>query len=130
MRTIHKPLAMKKSYKSFKRLHMVDFPVWHYTVYVVFTDDYNAASKELNLEQPARPFGPTTEAVTFHEDGNGISYMFFHKKEHVSIKSIVHESWHVIHRMLEYVGAEVDNETVAYHLGYLVEKVLLAGTKK
>ena len=36
---------------------------------------------------------------------------------------VAHESWHAIHKMLEVMQADLDNETVAYHLGYLVAKV-------
>jgi hypothetical protein len=36
---------------------------------------------------------------------------------------IAHECWHCVRRLLRYIGAELDNEVVAYHLGYAVNVV-------
>lgn len=36
---------------------------------------------------------------------------------------IAHECWHCVRRMLRFVGAELDNEVVGYHLGYAVNVV-------
>jgi hypothetical protein len=38
--------------------------------------------------------------------------------------SVAHEAWHAVRRMLDYCGAEQENEVVAYHLGYVVNKII------
>ena len=44
--------------------------------------------------------------------------------------TIAHECWHCVKRMFEYVGAHLDNELVAYTLGYLVNEVNKLKQKK
>lgn len=41
----------------------------------------------------------------------------------VTPDTIAHESWHAVRRMLLYCGAELDNEVVAYHLGFFVRNI-------
>lgn len=36
---------------------------------------------------------------------------------------VAHECWHAIRRMLNNLDVGLENETVAYHLGYLVNRV-------
>jgi len=36
---------------------------------------------------------------------------------------IAHEAWHAVFSMFEWAGAELDNEMVAYHLSYLVDRI-------
>jgi hypothetical protein len=45
-------------------------------------------------------------------------------KPNVTEGTIAHESWHAILNMLVRVGADLDNEVVAYHLGYLVDEIV------
>ena len=37
--------------------------------------------------------------------------------------TIAHECWHCVRQMLLHMGATLDNEVVAYHLGYVVNRV-------
>lgn len=43
---------------------------------------------------------------------------------------VAHESWHAIRRILTSLDVELDNEAVAYHIGYLVNKVHVFMEKK
>ena len=57
----------------------------------------------------------------FNVKGEGRSYLFL---EHSADEATVaHECWHIVHRVMDWCGAELDNEVVAYHLDHLVEKV-------
>lgn len=102
----------------FKRKR-VSFSIWNYDVDIVITDDFNKAAKRMKLREPQD--GPaqdgSTGGITFHEVDNGYSALFIPPK--ADVKVIAHESWHCIRRMLVYCGAKLDNETVAYHLGFL-----------
>jgi len=118
-----------KKYKSIDEFHKVFFSVWGYSVFVIFAKDFSEAAKELRLKHTIKDF-EDTEAATFHTTNLSESFLFFRPKRHVKVSTIAHECWHVVHRMLDYSGAVLDNETVAYHLGFLVGAVCkLAGKK-
>jgi hypothetical protein len=63
----------------------------------------------------------STNAITVHEVDTPLSMIFL--PYNVSVDTIAHESWHVVHQIMNHVGVELDSETVAYHLGYLVGKI-------
>ena len=60
------------------------------------------------------------DAMTLHNDGPVI---FVFLKSSASVGTIAHESWHAVRHMLGTLGVDLDSETVAYHLGYLVDKI-------
>ena len=72
---------------------------------------------------------PATKAVEMDENTHGLavhtdnafSYIFL--PYHTSAGDIAHEAWHVIRQMMKYLGIELENESVAYHLGYLTDKI-------
>lgn len=107
--------------KELKSRHInIKFPVLgEYRVRVVVTSDLKKSLEQHGI--PADADDNSTYAMAVHEDGTGYSAIFLPYGANIS--SVVHESWHVIRRMMEYLGIELDNETVAYHLGYLTEKV-------
>jgi hypothetical protein len=107
-----------------KRLkkEVIPNPIFHYDIIVVVTDDYNAAVKKLELELSHEGYGEETKAVHIFIPDNGESYLLFHKNADAG--TVVHEVWHAVRRMLEYIGAGLDNEVVAYMLGYYTRVVL------
>lgn len=118
-------MKRRKGYK----LYQIDLDIWHYRVYIIFAKDMKAAADDLKIEY-SRDFFSDTGAACFHVKGQSNSYMFFTEKGNVHPADVAHEAWHVTRRLLDYVGAELDNETVAYHVGFLVRTILkLAGKK-
>lgn len=104
------------------------FPILqNYPVHVVIADDIVAARARRNRawgrNEVIEERGNNTEA--FHEydsDGDGgVSRLFF--RLDAGSGTIAHECWHVVRRMFEWAGAELENEMVAYHLGHLVGEV-------
>ena len=97
----------------------VYFAVWDYYVYVIVTEDFDVSARKLKLrDDDAGPYNDgTTGGVSLHVQDNAESYLLI--KPNATVKVVAHESWHCIRRMLKYAGAELDNETTAYHLGYL-----------
>ena len=98
---------------------IVEFPVWaKHKVHVIFTkcitDSKKARYKKLEDLENAR-------AIHIISD-DGHSHLIFHI-DLTDEGVIAHESWHCIRAMLYEYDAELDNETVAYHLQYLVERV-------
>lgn len=44
--------------------------------------------------------------------------------EKASIDTIVHEVWHCVRRIMMYIHAELENEVIAYLMGWMTEKVV------
>lgn len=99
----------------------VNFHVFGYAVFVVFTTDMvtsitSRGYSRLNVEA-------TFQAMHCREAGNPYSHLFF-QIGNCSNGTIAHEAWHVVRFMLaDWCNVGLDNENVAYHLGYLVDCV-------
>jgi hypothetical protein len=107
---------MMRKYKNFSRIYTVDFSVWRYLINVVFTKNLQGAADELGLGNHG--LNDNTEAAAIHEEESAVTHVLLHPDADEA--AVAHESWHAIRRMLTYCGAETENETVAYHLGFLV----------
>lgn len=95
------------------------FAAWDYYVHIIVTNNFDATAHKLKLERDDTDSldDKTVGGVCFHVKDNGVSYLFIRPKAIVRV--VAHEAWHCVCRILEYADAELDNETVAYHLGYL-----------
>jgi hypothetical protein len=95
---------------------IVVFPIFaDYKVRIVVTDDLQ---KSWDARIHDAYDAADTEAL-FGACDSG-SALFFHRE--ATVGTIAHESWHAIRYMLLESGAELDNEVVAYHLAYLVDR--------
>ena len=107
------------------RFIIIEFPVFSsYCVHVEFTKDIqNTMRKYPSIEYTSWSDREDrdNDAVTVETDSKHMSFIFL--KPSCSAGTVAHECWHAVHNMLETMGAELDNETVAYHLGYLVDQV-------
>ena len=99
----------------------VEFPVFAgYIVHIEITSDIKASFKKYKYTRDLDIDLEDTLAMAIHVEGSGMSFIFL--PYNASVGCIAHESWHVIRRMLDYLGADQDNEVMGYHLGYLVDK--------
>ena len=107
----------------------IDFPVFGYRIGVVFSTHVPLTMKEYfsNFEGTEED----TEACHCPFKNEGKALLFFPFT--VAPGTIAHEAYHAVRRMLSYEGIglyeaedddNLDNETVAYHLGYLVKEIL------
>ena len=55
--------------------------------------------------------------------GEWESWLFLPDKHDELVMTVTHESWHVVRRVLDLVGSALENEIVAYHIGYLSQAV-------
>jgi hypothetical protein len=118
---------MKKRGRKGWRMESFPIPTLQYIIHVVVTDDFPKAMKALDIRNNGRM--ENAGAITFTPAPNydGESYIFIRKKGRSGerhgqlINEIAHESWHVVRQMFRRAGAELENELVAYHLGYIVE---------
>lgn len=104
------------------RFTTIEFPVFfNYIVHVEVTSDLKKSmlkyppTKDILMEDDCK------DAITVHVCDASFSFIFLHYT--ASVGTIAHESWHAVKHMLEYMGVELDSETVAYHLGYMVDKI-------
>lgn len=96
----------------------VPIPTFGYRFEVVITNDI---MQSIQKRFPSYN-DPDSDAVHYKVRGKSISWLFY--KNDISAGTIVHEAWHGVHAMLSYVGAGLDDEVVAYHLGYLVDFIV------
>ena len=103
------------------RITFVEFPVFmDYLVHVELTSDVLKSMKKYPQTKDI-PDDATTHAISIHVQDAPLSMVFL--PYNVSVGTIAHESWHVVKRMMGYCDVDLDSETVAYHLGYLVNKI-------
>jgi hypothetical protein len=100
---------------------IITFPVFdNYAVHIEKTSDIMKSMEKYPATKHVEP-GEHTEAITVHVADDPCSYIFL--PHNAAVGTIAHEAWHVVRRMLEYVGADLENENVAYHLGFLVNRI-------
>lgn len=110
---------------------LIKFPVFHnYTVNVEIAPNIEKAVERYKNVFKIEGWGgeEETNAITVHE--NWASYMFLRPR--TTPGTIAHESLHVIAEIADKTGMKLDDENVAYHLGYLVDKIdgYVKGRKK
>jgi hypothetical protein len=111
---------VKKSQPFKERRTSIRFPVFGYTVYVVFTTDMERTVTSI----PRIKGADTKDAAALHVSvaGKPWSYLVFKYKP--TCHEIAHESWHAVRRMLlEWTEVGLNDEAVAYHLGYMATKL-------
>lgn len=101
-------------------MEQISIPALCYRVYVVVADDFEKAAKGLWLEYEGE-LGSESALTLTPLLNVGESYIFLRQKKDLSsiMDEIAHESWHAVNQMFDFVGAELENEMVAYHLGYI-----------
>lgn len=100
---------------------VVEFPVFSgFTVVVERASDIEIAISQYPQMAHMAKDNDDADAVTLF-DGAHTCYIFL--KPAADPGAIAHEAWHAVLRMLTTMGVEGDNEVVAYHLGYLVNKI-------
>jgi hypothetical protein len=95
----------------------LSFDAFEYGIHLVFSDDVVASRTKRDGFLGKYDGGPAGGLHSYTPDGS-YSYLFLRFNANPSV--IAHEAWHCIRRMMVYCGAELENEVVAYHLGYLV----------
>lgn len=61
-------------------------------------------------------------ACHLHPKDRGHSYLVF--GPNMAASSIAHECWHMIFNLMQFAGISLEDEFVAYHLGYAVQQVV------
>jgi len=106
------------------RITHLEFPVFSkYTMHVEVTTDIQKSLAKYPETEYAMDGeeNSNTHAIAVHIANEPFTFIFL--PYNVSVGTIAHEAWHAIRRMMEYMDVDLDNETVAYHLGYSVDKI-------
>lgn len=108
----------RESLKKVKVLHLgtVRFPAFRYCVRITVASDMSEYLTRTGTDSCDRC---APEAM--HRCMDGESEIIF--RPFPSAGTVAHESWHAIRAMLLEAGCELDNENVAYHLGFLVDQI-------
>ena len=91
-----------------------------YTVDIILTSDLRSSLLKRKHTRDIE-HSLTTFALAVHLEDDGRSYLLLPFRSNPG--DIAHECWHVAKRMSDYLGIELDNETIAYCLGHLVNQV-------
>ena len=105
------------------RVKVITFPVLcDYIVHVEVTTDMKATFKKYKTpREDWKEEYDNGNAFTSRAKSNPVTFIFV--RPNVSTGTIAHECWHAVVNIFEYVGANIDNELMAYHLGYLTNEV-------
>lgn len=105
----------------------IHFPVWMYDIHLIYTTDIGvSANKRFSLKPEHQPDEYTLGFYVSSKDGH--NYVIFNTKS--TEGQIAHEIHHALWDMFRRKGAELDDETFAYHLTYLLDKALEFKRKK
>lgn len=122
------PCAHENPGKGSSTVMDIDFPVYGYRIGVLFADDVNETAGFYFTG-----FVPEKGTYAFHFPFKGENRAMIFLPFGTDINTIAHESYHAVRRMLEHIGIglyedagieQIDNEAVAYHLGYVVKRVV------
>jgi len=103
----------------------VPFPPYNYRIYVIFTDNLTESAENLAKQGKLnKNHGIDDTTDGFHVRMPNQSYSFIVLKYNANINHIVHESYHAVSTMFDWISARHEEEIFAYHLGYLVHFVL------
>ena len=108
--------------KEFKTV--VPFPAFQYKIYVIFTDSLTASADKLVKQGKLKsPHGIDDTTDGFHVRMSNQSYSFIVLKHESSVNHIVHETYHSISTMMDWIGAKREEEIMSYFLGYTVQVI-------
>ena len=108
--------------KEFKTV--VPFPAFQYKIYVIFTDSLTASADNLVKQGKLKsPHGIDDTTDGFHVRMPNQSYSFIVLKHESSVNHIVHETYHSISTMMDWIGAKREEEIMSYFLGYTVQVI-------
>ena len=100
----------------------IEFPVFcHYAVHVEVTTDIIKSMEKYPATKSFTKEPIDAEALSIHVLNEPVSFIFL--SYNASVGVIAHESWHVVRKIMQHTGIAIDSETVAYHLGYLVDAI-------
>jgi hypothetical protein len=115
-------MAKKNKYKE--RVKTIDLKPFPYDVKLVVTDSIIETEKQIRTNNNDL----CTKAKADESTGAMAMYSVHSRKMYIlmpyacDIGYIAHEVWHIVRALLTSVGATLDNEVVAYYIGWLTRE--------
>jgi hypothetical protein len=103
-----------------ERRFKIPLPTYEYMVTVVISDDPNASASKLHKKLIGSDKEFDIKGAIQMRIGNQ-AYVILPPKR--SLSYIVHESFHVVWGLLDHIGAEPEEEIIAYTLDYLASMI-------
>jgi hypothetical protein len=102
----------------------------HFTVYVVYTEDFAKAAKEVpGLDPLTEDEATASDGITCAANCRNPTYIFLKPSAGPGTKA--HEAWHAVENLREFIHEKnMSEETTAYVLGYIVEGIHHFGRAK
>ena len=107
-----------------EHVKLVRFAVFqNYAVRIILTDDILASRKKLDplIGQPYDGDGHCSGMHCYSKLHDGVSWLLVTPATTPGV--VAHECWHAVYRLMQWAGANAENEVIAYHLMYLVARV-------
>jgi len=103
--------------------HNLTFPVFsNYPVRVTFTNSIIKQARKICGPDYAAGDGQGDPAALTLSNSDGWAVMLL--PHNPAPATVAHEAYHVIAALLKWIGAAQEEEVIAYHLGYLVDRIL------
>lgn len=94
--------------------HTIKFPIFSdYCIFVVFTDSIKNACKHITDVECREDSAAVT---VINSDG----YSTIVLPHSATAEMVAHESSHAVWALMSHVGADLEDEVVAYHIGHVV----------
>lgn len=105
-----------------EKLHKLDIAPFNYEVNIVLTENIADSRIKRNRTLGSVSKDDLTGTVALHcaVHDKPISYIFLPFESDIGY--VAHECFHCVWRIMKFIGAEHENEVMAYTLGYLVRQ--------
>jgi len=100
-----------------------DFEVFGWRVFFIYTSNVKETREALSHKVGALETS-LENCPALHSYNAKLNDSFVIFNNTATIGDLAHECFHVLWRMFISHGVELDNETTAYHLGFLVDKIV------
>lgn len=97
------------------------YPTYGYKLRVTITENVGATARKIYPDLPVNQTTGIIEAIHVVKDCCNTAHIVIPYE--AGINCIVHECSHFVWWLMDQIGAQLENEVVAYHLGYTVERV-------
>lgn len=97
------------------------FPTYGYKLRVTITENVGKTARKLYPDLPSHQTSSVVEAIHIVKDSCSTAHIILPYE--AGVNCIVHECSHFVWWLMDEIGAQLENEIVAYHLGYTVERV-------
>lgn len=115
---------MSKKDNLEEKTKLIDLKPFPYDLRLIVTTDIVASEKKLREKYNDYCTKPVasirTGAMAIHS--RDLSIMHILMPYRCDVGYIAHEVWHIVRSLLLYSGATLDNEVVAYYIGWLVRE--------